>query len=254
MPADYSFIQETIYVIGNNEASGNYGAVNATDVVSLGIFQWYGTRAYDLCYSIYTVLGATATTEILGEELANQIMQNNPSLWSSFTPDADERSKLSSFITQDSAISIQNSLAETDAWSYIKTGQNYGLSDGQALIYFADLYNQSPRQSVNIVSSAGGAIFANDLTNLHNAAMSNSVMNKYVTRRTWTYNEIIAWGGQSESPPPSGGGGWIGGDYGLASHDYILAINNTLILYSQQYPTGRVYLPSFSNVYFPKNS
>lgn len=254
MPADYSFIQETIYVIGNNEASGNYGAVNATDVVSLGIFQWYGSRAYNLCYSIYSTLGESVSESILGTELVDELKQNNSALWNSFIPDSDERSKLSEFITQDAAITIQNNLAETDAWSYIKTGQNYGLTDGQALIYFADLYNQSPRQAVNIVSAAGGAIYANNLTNLHKAAMSNAVMNKYSTRRNWTYNELLAWSGQGEAPPPSGCGGWVGGDYGLNSHDYIAQVNGILILYSQQYPTGRIYIPTNTNLFYPKNS
>ena len=254
MPADYSFIQETIYVIGNNEASGNYGAVNAVDVVSIGIFQWYGSRAYDLCYSIYATVGETESTQILGADLVAELKQNISSLWNNFTPNADQRSALSAFITTDEGRRIQGDLATTDAWSYIKIGQNYGLTDGQALIYFADLYNQSPRQAGNIVAAGGGATAVNNLDAIHNAAMKNSVMNKYSTRRNWTYDELNAWGGSAETPPPSGGGGWVGGEEGKDSHDYIIDYQGILVLYSQTYPEGKVYLPTNTNIFYPKNS
>lgn len=253
MPADYSFIQETIFVIGNNEASGNYGAVNAVDVVSIGIFQWYGSRAYDLCYSIFATIGEEQSTQILGADLVAELKQNASSLWNDFLPTATQRSTLSTFITTAEGRRIQDELATTDAWDYIKVGQNYGLTDGQALIYFADLYNQSPRQAGNIVASAGGAAGANSLDAIHNAAMKNSVMNKYSTRRNWTYNELKEWAGAATTPPPSGGGGWVGGDTGNNSNDYVMQYNNLLILYSQQYPAGRVYIPSSSNIFYPKS-
>lgn len=251
MPAEYSFIQETIYVIGHNEASGDYGAVNATDVVSLGIFQWYGSRAYDLCYSIYNSVGEAESASILGEELASELKQNISSLWNNFLPNSSQRQALSTFISTSEGVRIQNELASTDGWEYIKIGQNYGLTDGATLIYFADLYNQSPRQAGNIVSAAGGSVNANNLESIHNAAMKNSVMNKYATRRNWTYNELKEWGGEAETPPPSGEGGWIGGGEGELSNDYILSVNNLLILYSQQYPTGRIYIPGNSNIFYP---
>lgn len=255
MPANYSFIQETIYVIGHNEASGDYGAVNAVDVVSVGIFQWYGSRAYDLCYSIYSTLGSAVADPILsGTNIAAELQQSESSLWSDWTPNAAEREALSNFISTDEGIRIQNELATTDGWTYIKTGQNYGLTDGAALIYFADLYNQSPRQAVNILSAAGGASAANNLQALHNAAMRNSVMNQYSTRRNWTYNELLEWGGQAETPPPSGGGGWVGGDEGKDSNDYIIDYQGILVLYSQTYPEGKVYLPTNTNIFYPKNS
>lgn len=251
MPAGYSFIQETIYVIGHNEASGDYGAVNAVDVVSLGIFQWYGSRAYDLCYSIYSSIGEVESTSILGEELVSELKQNVSSLWNNFLPNSSQRQALSTFISTSEGVRIQNELASTDGWKYIKVGQNYGLTDGATLIYFADLYNQSPRQAGNIVSAAGGAVNANNLDAIHNAAMKNSVMNKYATRRNWTYNELKEWGGEAETPPPSGGGGWIGDGEGELSNDYILSFNNLLILYSQQYPNGRIYIPGNSNIFYP---
>lgn len=255
MPSDYSFIQETIYVIGHNETSGDYSAVNATDVVSVGIFQWYGSRAYDLCYTIYYALGSETADAILdGTNISADLQQNNSSLWSNWTPDATERAALSNLISTDTGIKNQNDLATSDSWSYIKTGQNYGLTNGAALIYFADLYNQSPRQAINILSAAGGAVYANNLQSLHNAAMRNSVMNRYATRRNWTYNELNAWSGETETPPPSGGGGWIGGDIGINSHDYIINCNGVLVLYSQTFPEGRIYLPTNTNIFYPKNS
>lgn len=256
MPTGYSFIQETIYVIGHNEASGDYGAVNANDVVSVGIFQWYGSRAYDLCYSIYNTLGSAVSDPILaGTDIATDLQQNQSTLWNNFLPNATEREALSNLITTSEGERIQNELAQTDAWNYIKTGQNYGLTDGQTLIYFADLYNQSPRQAVNIVNAAGGAVNANSLDAIHNAAMRNSVMNQYSTRRNWTYEELKTWGGQAETPPPSAGGGWVGGDEGNLSNDYLMLTHSgDVIMYSQQYPSGRYYVKVNGNVWLPKNS
>ena len=67
-----------------------------------------------------------------------------------------------------------------------------GIVVPAAQIYYADLYNQSPKQAQNIIRSIGNGAAAT-LESLHNAAMANSVMSKYATRRNWTYNELKQW-------------------------------------------------------------
>lgn len=255
MPAGYSFIQECVYVIAHNESGGDYGAVNAADVISVGLFQWYGSRAYDLCYSIYATIGDSRTRSILGDTLTDELSQNVSSLWSNYYPSASDRANFSSFLTQPEAQAIQDELAQTDAWVYVKRAQNYGLSDPAAIIYFCDLYNQSPKQSQNILAALGGAAYANNLDRLHAGAMNNSIMSQYSTRRNWTYNELKSWGGETEpvKPPPGGdlvGGGENGGVYAT---DYIIPITGGLILYNSQFPNGRVYFAG-NHIFYPKNT
>ncbi len=50
-----SYMEELIYIIGHNESGNKYDSINKTEVISIGLFNWYGARALGLARSIVTI-------------------------------------------------------------------------------------------------------------------------------------------------------------------------------------------------------
>jgi hypothetical protein len=79
-----------MYVIGAVESNHNWSAVNPSDPITLGMMQWYGTRAYKLL-----VRGKTADADgwnafaSAAPELAAHVDNNNVAWNGYYVSDAD---------------------------------------------------------------------------------------------------------------------------------------------------------------------
>lgn len=259
------YMEEVVYIIGHNESSNSYTSINPTDVISIGLFNWYGARALGLARTIATLDPSGSQTALSSAEtpLYDQITSGNNNVWNSYRPGAssDDMAALRKFLDLTASHSAQDALAETDATSYISHAKAQGIVVPSAQIYYADLYNQSPKQALNIITALGGGAVAT-LDSIHNAAMQNTVMNKYKTRRNWTYNELKSWAddtGGGDEPPvtppvnPSEPGGGGGGNIpdGYVGKDYCLLQNGVMIRYSSDFPEGILYIKYRDNMYFP---
>lgn len=260
-----SYMEELIYVISHNESGNNYDSVNPVDVVSIGLFNWYGARALSLARSIVSAdpSGSRAALEGSPSDIYGQITGGNNNVWNNWKPGNNETDmrKLKEFLRLQASMNEQDALAMTDGEMYSSQAKSTGITVAAAQLYYADLYNQSPKQAVAIVRDAGGGALCN-LQRIHEFAMKNSVMSKYSTRRNWTYNELLAWQGNSpEEPdipvtppvePPGEGGGNLPNAYD--NKKWLLVQQDYAVEYSNDYPQGLVYLKSGSNAYFPASA
>lgn len=186
--------EKAAVIIYGNE--GNYGSVNANDngAVSVGKVQWHGSRALDLLKTIIAALGQQAATVILGADFYKEI--KTAIQWNNRTVTTAEKNKLTALLTTPAGKAAQDELAEKDVLSYVTHGVNMGIKDAQALIYFSDLENQGGAGASARVAKAAaaktGSMGKVTLANLHSAALSDSVMGKYVTRRKETYSKAAA--------------------------------------------------------------
>lgn len=261
-----TYMEELIYIIGHNESGNSYTSINPTDVVSIGLFNWYGARALGLARTIVAADPSGSQTALSGAstDIYGQITSGNNSAWNNFVPgqNADDMSALRRFLDLAASHTAQDELALVDGEGYASQAKSVGIEIPAAQIYYADLYNQSPRQAQNIVAAAGGGALCS-LERIHQFAMENPVMNKYSTRRNWTYNELLSWVGDfgGEEPdipvtppvnPPSGGGNepGVGGNVKA----YILDVNKCLIHYTNDYPDGITYVSAGNNVWIPASN
>lgn len=260
MARDY--MGELIYIIGQNESGNNYTSINATEVVSIGIFNWYGARALSLARNIVALDPSGSQSALSGatNPLYSQITSGNNNVWNNYVPgnSSDDMDALRRFLDLPASHTAQDALANVDGQGYVSQAKSMGIVVPAAQIYFADLYNQSPKRAVEIVNAAGGGAMCS-LEVIHKYAMMNPVMSKYSSRRNWTYNELASWSGDSgggyQPPvtppvnPPSGE--WEGENVdSLNKKYYIVRWNEHLALFSSDHPNGLIFIPS-GNVFIP---
>lgn len=195
-PKQYEVIQPTIPVIsGTNDivgcainvilrGEGNYTSINDDAPISIGILQWYEERAHDLLCSI-NELDSQLVEDVLGKDsaLVNELKQDR-SVFSKRCLTTEEKAALVNLLDTPESHKVQDETARIDVAGYIEDGRGKGITDEKALIYYADLYNQSPKQAKLIVEAVEGTI---TLAKLHASAMANAVMNKYAARRSKAY-------------------------------------------------------------------
>lgn len=181
-------VDAALELIYRNE--GVYTSVLANDVgaVSLGKIGWHATRALNLLKTIVSADVKTAET-LLGKNLTNEIL--TASSWESRTFTATEKAAVEKLLATAASKKAQDSLAKQDITSYIVHGQAMGITDGKALVYFADLENQmgsngSARVASAAISAAGSAGKVT-LTQIHQAAMADRTASSSPTRRNTTY-------------------------------------------------------------------
>ncbi len=176
-------------LIFSNE--GYYTSINANDkgAISIGVLGWHANRALSLLKTIINDIPEDAL-EILGEELYNEIITS--SNWNNRTFNDAESECVSALLGTQAGIDAQDALAYTDIESYIKHALTLGITDGKALVYFADLENQMGSVGAERVAVAAIAIAQSPenvkLEDMYNAAMADSTASSSPTRRLNSYN------------------------------------------------------------------
>lgn len=239
MPSTRTICYYAMYVIGEVESRWDWTAVNYADPITIGMMQWYGTRAAALLNrvrdempSAYNELAASLRTSI----------ENNPAdsqYWTSrYLTNAEGNSVINVF-TQDANHVIQENQAISDFEGYITLLESWGMSQSnpKPLIFAMSMYHQSPRQCGYVIGSCGGSA---DLDRVHSACLNDAVLSQYSNRYNTVYNRLNEWDGESE-PPDFGQVGNTpntGGNVPPVSEiptqlGYILQQGDNLILYGE---------------------
>lgn len=183
---------------------GNYGSINPNDngALSVGKIQWHGANALALCRDIVT-RNPEQALEILGEELYTEITDSATD-WSTRTVDEEEAALLSTLLTTPEGRAAQDDQGRDYMTRYIKSARNQGLTDPTIIVYYCDMYNQSPRMAMrvtNTAAEAAGSASAVTLDLLYQTALEDEVAGKYASRRTATYEYCKSLGWSSTVTP-----------------------------------------------------
>ena len=176
---------------------GNYDSINANDngAVSIGKVQWHGPRALQLLKMIVEANPEQAK-RILGETLYNEIIESDLADWNYRWFNSEEVKIFKVLLATDESKACQDELSYIDIKSYITRAQSMGITDGRALVYFADLENQLGSYGVTRVAKAAiakagsGAKVTLDI--LYAAAMEDSVAASSPGRRRSTYEYCLS--------------------------------------------------------------
>ncbi len=180
-------------IIVTNE--GNYTTVvrNDNGALSLGKICWHGTNALNLLKEI-VAKNPSQALNILGNALYNEIITY--SSWDTRIATASEAAVLSILLSTAESRDIQDKRGWDYISGYVKHGQSLGITEPEALVFFADYENQMGRSGAAAfyyqVKSNYGSV---NLGTLFSASSKNS-------RRVRTYNfcATINWGNFSDYP------------------------------------------------------
>lgn len=194
-----------IRAIGVVEASMDYGAVNPVDPISIGLFQWYGTRAAELLFKIQSdnpssFSGvASSITASMSAHSAGDAYWNNRFLTSA------EIGSLKPMLRAN--VDIQTTMCAVDLETYRQAGESNGLSadnNTETMEFFVNMYNQGPRYALQVLGVSGGDA---SLNTIYRNCLNNGVLGKYASRYKQVYDIIVAQdttgvGDPTGNPPP----------------------------------------------------
>lgn len=251
MPSTREICYYAMYVIGEVESNWEWTAVYYRDPITIGMMQWYGTRAAALLGRV-----RDETPEAYGQlaQSLRDALAAHPSTdvwWNrQYLTQAEGNSIVTVFSARENHV-IQENQAIADFEGYISTLEGWGMSQAnpKPLIFAMAAYHQSPKRAGIIMGTAGGNA---DLERLYTLTLNDGVLGQYRNRYTTVYNRLKAWDGES-APPDFGqvGDVSVGGNSPGISRDpnalcYIIRQGDTLVLYGQgeEYRNGIVFYPA----------
>lgn len=252
MPDTRTICYYAMYVIGEVESHWNWTAVNYNDPITIGMMQWYGTRAAALLNRVknemptaYGQLAASLRSDIESHDAGS-------AWWTSRYLNKDEGNSIISVFQEEENHVIQENQAIADFEGYISTLEGWGMSQSypKPLIFAMSMYHQSPASAGQVVATAGGSA---DLDRIYTVCMNHGVLGQYRNRYNTVYQRLKDWDGESD-PPDFGQSGDVdttpgGNNPGVSTEESklgcIIQRGNLLILYGKdEYAKGVTFYPA----------
>ena len=146
-----------VKVIGTVESNLKYDAVYYVDPITVGIMQWYGTRAANLLVQIKATPAWVGVASTLDSDLASHD-KNDASFWTNRYLTRAEGGSLKNALTSAQGVSIQNAQTLTDFEDYRRVALKADIDvEGHTdvFIFWACMYHQSPKYSKQVLNKAG---------------------------------------------------------------------------------------------------
>jgi hypothetical protein len=177
-----------IKAIGTVESGLAYAAINASDPITVGILQWYGTRAAAILrrMQIENAGQWTAISSIDGDLAAHP--DNDGSYWTGRFLTSAEIVALRPNLATNIAIQQNQAILDLDGYAAVATTHGMNVNTNtDAFIFFAVMYHQSPIAAFRVLSIAGPS---SDINRLYSYALNDTVLSRYRSRYA-TAKEII---------------------------------------------------------------
>lgn len=253
-----------MYVICEVESGWNWAATNMQDAITLGIGQWWGTRAAGLMERLRNQ--APTSYAKLSSRLRTKLETDGPSAqsWTSFYLNQSDAASWADSAEDSENHQIQQALFLEDVEGYKVTLASWGLdveNNVKAAIYWMSAYHQNPSYCNNVMAAVG------DITNLSTiraGILSHRILGQYSNRYNTIYNRLVAWDGISAPPdfgqvdefqeglsPTPTGGNMTQQVTGLR---YIQRSGDNLMVFSEDYPDGMMCVKTNGDLWIPFTS
>lgn len=236
-----------IKAIGQVESSMNYSAINYTDPITVGIAQWYGTRAAAILNRIKAKYPADyAHVDSEFKSRLDSVPENNSS-WNTYYLSRQVGDSLRQMLI--AGRDVQDAQLIADLESYFSIAKQYGINpevDTDAFILWCVAYHQSPRYALQVANNYGGG----GLNAMYSTIMGNSVLGQYKNRYTQardiisTKNTTGVEVGNNVAPTPgnNNGGGENSQQVSVSGGDVIITADDSNILtMTSKFGTARLY-------------
>jgi hypothetical protein len=246
-----------MYVIGEVESNWDWTSVNYNDPITIGMMQWYGTRAAALLNRVKDEMPAAYVQ--LASSLRSDLESHVASAgyWDArYLTKAEGNSIITVFNEEQNHV-IQENQAIADFEGYIATLEGWGMSQSypKPLIFAMSMHHQSPASAGQVIATAGGSA---DLDRIYGVCMNHGVLGQYRNRYNTVYQRLKDWDGES-NPPDFGQSGDVdttpgGNTPGISTEKsklgYIIQNGDTLILYGRdEYAKGVIFYPASGQVW-----
>lgn len=248
-----------MYVIGTVESNCDWGACNVVDAITMGMMQWYGTRARNLLergrnadpdgWNVYATAAGT---------LAGQVQANNVN-WATRYLSTAECNAWKTWAQRDQNHAFQEAQWEADWSVYQSTMNNYGFPSGNVKerIMWSCAYHQSPAQAQRVLASCSATA---TLELLYTTILADRILGQYRNRYTTAYNLLKAWDGasappdfgQTSTPSHTPGGDRPGIDGRPGSTTWIQLQGDNLVYHSGE--TASIFMKSSAQTWIYKTS
>lgn len=257
MPSTRTICYYAMYVIGEVESNWDWTSVNYNDPITIGMMQWYGTRAAALLNRVKDEMPAAYVQ--LASSLRSDLESHVASAgyWDTrYLTKAEGNSIITVFKEEQNHV-IQENQAIADFEGYIATLEGWGMSQSypKPLIFAMSMYHQSPASAGQVIATAGGSA---DLDRIYGVCMNHGVLGRYRNRYNTVYQRLKDWDGES-NPPDFGQSGDVdttpgGNTPGISTEKsklgYIIQNGDTLILYGRdEYAKGVIFYPASGQVW-----
>lgn len=177
-----------VNVIAHVEGSGAWDAINYRDPITVGLMQWYGTRAASILKDMKDN-GTWSTSSDLAA-LSNNLETQSVSSrwWTTRYLSGSEGKALKPVLRANKP--IQSATVSSDIDDYKKAAERIGMSpdsNTKAVQFFCCMYHQTPARAIRIVNAAGPN---SSLERIYSFCMSDPVFKQYKTRYTTARNMI----------------------------------------------------------------
>jgi len=183
-----------VNVIAKVEGSGAWDAINYNDPITLGLMQWFGTRAANLL-NLIKDQNASAYAGIAASVRNDVAAHSKDSRWWTtryLTRAEGATIKPALRASKD----IQGNLVKSDVIDYKAAAQRIGLNpdtNTNTVIFWMCMYHQTPARAINLMKRIG---MGSSLERTYRACLNETVFGRYKSRYTQAYNYI-----KSGNPP-----------------------------------------------------
>lgn len=225
-----------IKAIGQVESNMNYTAINYNDPITIGIAQWYGTRAAAILNRMRTAHSPEYASVDSSLKARLEGTSESDSSWNTYYLSRSAGDSLSRLLV--AGKDIQNDQIVKDLESYFSVAKQYNInpeSDTEAFILWCVAYHQGPRYALQVANNYSGA----GLDSMYSIIMSNSVLGKYRNRYSQAKNIIktkdtSGVGEIGETPPSAPGNNGNSGNnrqsFNVSGGELIITADDTGIL------------------------
>lgn len=176
-----------VKAIGQVESSLNYAAINYNDPITVGMAQWYGTRAAAILNRMRAAHGAEYARVDAGLRSRLETVSEGSSSWNTYYLSRQAGDSLRDLLL--ASKDIQGDQIVKDLESYFSVAKQYGINpetDTDAFILWCVAYHQGPRYALQAANNYSGG----GLNAMYNAIMSNGVLGQYYNRYNGAKNII----------------------------------------------------------------
>jgi hypothetical protein len=189
-----------IKILGVVESNQNYSAINYNDPITVGVVQWFGTRAASILVRMRDE-NPGAWYQV-APSLAGQLYQvpANNAFWNSRYLTYAEGESLKPVLSANQA--IQNDQLIDDMEVYKAVAISYGFdpdSNTETVLYFFSMHHQAPAYALEVVQTLDTTA---TLAQIHAACLAHPVLGQYGVRYQTTHDLIVEGDLSGVEPPP----------------------------------------------------
>lgn len=180
-----------VNVIAHVEGAGAWDAINYNDPITIGLMQWFGTRAAALLEKIRTDNPSSWDNTVNGIDSLDAALNTygpSSSYWVSRYLTGTEGRALKPVLRANHT--AQSETVADDIEDYRVSATRVGMNpdtNTDAVIFFCVMYHQTPARAIRIINSAGPN---SSIDRIYAVCMNDPVFGRYRTRYTTALNTI----------------------------------------------------------------